>query len=121
MNGHKEDTELLGLLGGQEKGSEGYKGDGISTKDGMIEPCPVRSNCGSCWGLEEAPLADMDRRVCSCRCSSKHLGGFSGLGPEDLTSNRGSWLLGRKRLWKQASRQTQGCPKRCWMGRFRGR
>lgn len=42
--------ELLGLLGGQEKGSEGYKGDGISMKDGMVEPCPVRSNRGSCWG-----------------------------------------------------------------------
>jgi hypothetical protein len=43
----------------------------------------------------------MDRSVCSCSCSRKHLGfGFSGLDPEDLTSNRGSWLLGRKRLWK---------------------
>lgn len=47
--------------------------------------------------------------------------GFSGLDPEDLTSNGGSWLLGRKRLWEQASRQTQGCPKWCWIGRFRGR
>lgn len=39
---------MLGLLGGQEKGSEGYKDDGISIKDGMVEPCAVRSNCGSC-------------------------------------------------------------------------
>lgn len=37
--------------------------------------------------------------------------GFSGLDPEDLTSSRGSWLLGRKGLCKQASRRTQGCPK----------
>jgi hypothetical protein len=87
----------MGLLGGQEKGSEGYRGDGISIKDGMVEPLAVRSNCGSCWGFEEAPLADMDKSTCSCSCASEHLGfEFSGLGPENSTSNRGSWLLGKE-------------------------
>lgn len=44
-------------------------------------------------------MADTDRSVRSCSCSSKQLGlDPSDLDPEDLTSNGGSWLLGSKRL-----------------------
>ncbi|KAG8159004.1 hypothetical protein KVR01_011447 [Diaporthe batatas] len=79
LGGHRE---LLGLLGGQEKGSEGYKGDGISIKDGMVEPCAVRSNCGSCWGAGGGTFGRHGQEPASTH--------------EDLTSSRGSWLLGRK-------------------------
>lgn len=114
MDGHQEDTELLGLLRGQEKGSEGYKGDGISIKGGMVEPCPVKSNCGSCWGTEGGNFGRHGQERLFMQQQQQQqqaLGfgfGFSSLDPEYLTSSRGSWLLGRKGLWKQA-------PRRCWV------
>ena len=100
MNGHYEDTELLGLLGGREKGSESYKGDGINIKDGMVEPCPVRSNRGSCLGFRfgGGTFGRHGQERMFMQLQLRAVGfGLSDLGPEGLTSNGGSWLLGRRR------------------------
>lgn len=114
---------MLGLLGGQEKGSEGYKGDGISIKDGMVEPCPVRSNHGSYWGFGGGTFGRHreERTFMQLQQEAIVRFGFSDLDPEDLTSNGGSWLLGRRRLGGKRPGKDQVAREGARARRFRGR